>query len=75
MPITDAVILAGGFGTRLRPLTAKTPKPLLSMGGHPFLETLFYRLAEGGVKRVVLSLFHQTAVLKTALPKLRRFGL
>jgi mannose-1-phosphate guanylyltransferase len=75
MPIVDAVILAGGFGTRLRPLTAKTPKPLLSVGGRPFLETLFFRLAQGGVKRVVLSVFHQTGVLKAALPKLRRFGL
>lgn len=74
-PIQDAVILAGGFGTRLRPLTAKTPKPLLSVGGRPFLETLFFRLAQGGVKRAVLSVFHQTAVLKAALPKLRRFGL
>lgn len=75
MPIDDAVILAGGFGTRLRPLTAKTPKPLLSVGGRPFLETLFFRLAQGGVKRVVLSVFHQTAILKAALPRLRRFGL
>jgi mannose-1-phosphate guanylyltransferase len=73
--ITDAIILAGGFGTRLRPLTAKTPKPLLSVGGRPFIESLFYRLAQGGVKRAVLSVFHQTAVIKAALPGLRKFGL
>jgi mannose-1-phosphate guanylyltransferase len=73
--IEDAIILAGGFGTRLRPLTAKTPKPLLAVGGRPFLETLFFRLAQGGVKRAVLSVFHQTDVLKKALPKLRRYGL
>jgi len=75
MPITDAIILAGGFGTRLRPLTARTPKPLLSVGGRPFLETLFARLAQAGVQRVVLSVHHQAQVLRRALPNLRHFGL
>ena len=36
----QAVILAGGMGTRLGPLTADTPKPLLYVGGRPFLERL-----------------------------------
>jgi mannose-1-phosphate guanylyltransferase len=69
------VILAGGFGTRLRPLTTRTPKSLLGLGGRPFLETLFLRLAQGGVERAVLSVHHQAGVLAAALPKLRRFGL
>lgn len=73
--IRDAIILAGGFGTRLRPLTSRTPKPLLPLGGRPFLETLFARLAQGGVKRAVLSAHHHAGVLKSALPGLRRFGL
>lgn len=73
--IQDAIILAGGFGTRLRPLTAKTPKPLLPLGSRPFLETLFARLAAAGVKRAVLSVHHQAPLLKAAVPKLRRFGL
>jgi NDP-sugar pyrophosphorylase family protein len=73
--IKDAVVLAGGFGTRLRPLTQGTPKPLLPLGGRPFLETLFARLAQAGVKRVVLSAQHQAAKMKRALPGLRRFGL
>jgi mannose-1-phosphate guanylyltransferase len=74
-PIRDAIILAGGFGTRLRPLTARTPKPLLPLGNRPFLETLFQRLAAAGIKRAALSAHHQAAVLKAALPKLKRFGL
>lgn len=73
--IKDAVILVGGFGTRLRPLTAKAPKPLLPLGGRPFLETLFARLGQAGVRRAVLSAHHQAAVLRRALPGLRRFGL
>jgi mannose-1-phosphate guanylyltransferase len=75
VPITDAIILAGGFGTRLKPLTDSSPKPLLSVGGRPFLESLFARLAEAGVKRVVLSVHHQAAQIARALPGLRRFNL
>jgi mannose-1-phosphate guanylyltransferase len=75
MPITDAVILAGGFGTRLRPLTTRTPKPLLSVGGRPFLESLFARLAQAGVRRAVLSVHHNAALLRRALPGLRLHGL
>ena len=75
MPIENAIILAGGFGTRLRPLTARTTKALLPVGNRPFLETLFARLAQAGVRRAVLSTHHQAASLSAALPALRRFGL
>ena len=73
--IENAIILAGGFGTRLRPLTLDTPKPLLAVGNRPFLETQFYRLKKAGVKRVTLSVFHQAAQMKAALRKLDSFGL
>lgn len=73
--IEDAIILAGGYGTRLRPLTLERPKPLLPVGNRPFLETQFFRLAEAGVKRVRLSVFHQASRIKSALPKLRKSGL
>jgi len=60
-----AVVLVGGEGTRLRPLTLTTPKPLLPIGNQPFLERQLQWLAEHGVDEVVLSLgylpdaFHQ----------------
>ena len=44
-----AVLMAGGFGTRLRPLTDTVPKPLLSVGGKPLLEILVERLRTAGV--------------------------
>ena len=51
---TDAVILVGGKGTRLRPLTNATPKPMLPVAGAPFLEHLPARIKEAGMKHVVL---------------------
>jgi mannose-1-phosphate guanylyltransferase len=51
-----AVVLVGGFGTRLRPLTYSTPKPMLPIGGRPMIARLIDRLARGGVTEVVLAL-------------------
>ncbi|MEC7396775.1 MAG: sugar phosphate nucleotidyltransferase, partial [Pseudomonadota bacterium] len=50
----QAVILAGGMGTRLGPLTADTPKPLLQVGGRPFVEHLKGELARHGIRRLIL---------------------
>ncbi|HIJ97921.1 TPA: NTP transferase domain-containing protein, partial [archaeon] len=44
----QAVILAGGLGTRLRPLTYETPKPMVNVLGKPFLEHLVGMLKEKG---------------------------
>jgi mannose-1-phosphate guanylyltransferase len=51
-----AVVLVGGFGTRLRPLTLTTPKPMLPVGHVPIIERLVDNLAKGGVKDVTLAL-------------------
>ncbi|MCK2201487.1 sugar phosphate nucleotidyltransferase [Corynebacterium callunae] len=50
----DAVILVGGKGTRLRPLTVNTPKPMLPTAGYPFLSHLLARIQAAGIKHVVL---------------------
>jgi mannose-1-phosphate guanylyltransferase len=52
--VHDAMIVAGGAGTRLRPLTDTTPKPLLPFCGAPFLTGVIRRLAAVGVRRVHL---------------------
>jgi dTDP-glucose pyrophosphorylase len=52
----DAVIMAGGKGTRLRPLTENTPKPLLKVGGKPIIEHTIDRLIKFGIKRVYISI-------------------
>jgi mannose-1-phosphate guanylyltransferase len=51
-----AVVLVGGFGTRLRPLTNTVPKPMLPVGHRPMIARLVDRLARGGVTEVVLAL-------------------
>jgi D-glycero-alpha-D-manno-heptose 1-phosphate guanylyltransferase len=52
----EAVILAGGFGSRLRQVVADVPKPMAPIAGRPFLEFLLGSLANKGFSRVVLSL-------------------
>jgi len=57
-----AVILAGGLGTRLRPLTNKKPKPMLPLGKKPLLEHLIKWIRKNGIKDIVLcvSYLHET---------------
>lgn len=52
--VREAMIVAGGRGTRLRPLTLTTPKPLLPFCGRPFLSGVIRTLASIGVERVLL---------------------
>jgi D,D-heptose 1,7-bisphosphate phosphatase len=52
--IRQAVILCGGFGARLGSLTARSPRPLLPVGGRPFLDVLLFELGRHGVRRVLL---------------------
>ena len=51
----EAVVLVGGKGTRLRPLTIRTPKPMLRAAGVPFLTHLLTRVRDVGVDHVVLA--------------------
>jgi mannose-1-phosphate guanylyltransferase len=51
-----AVVLVGGFGTRLRPLTYSVPKPMLPVGHQPIIQRLIANLARGGVTDVTLAL-------------------
>jgi dTDP-glucose pyrophosphorylase len=51
-----AVIMAGGEGTRLRPLTEKIPKPMVEIGGVPLIERQIKRLAQVGIPRVYVAI-------------------
>lgn len=52
----EAIVLAGGFGTRLREVVSDLPKPMAPIAGQPFLEILLSTLARKGFTRIVLSL-------------------
>ncbi|MFN2470022.1 MAG: sugar phosphate nucleotidyltransferase [Gaiellaceae bacterium] len=54
----DAIVLAAGEGTRLRPLTERWTKPVLPIDGRPVIATLLHELAAGGVERVWLVTGH-----------------
>ncbi|QNN53635.1 nucleotidyltransferase family protein [Nocardioides mesophilus] len=71
----EAVIVAGGFGTRLLPLTARRPKHLLEVGGVPFLEHQIGRLAEAGVEHVVLATSYRADLFEPVLGDGSRWNL
>jgi MurNAc alpha-1-phosphate uridylyltransferase len=52
---THAMLLAAGLGTRMRPLSNETPKPMLPLGGRPLIDHALDRLAEAGVEQVVVN--------------------
>ncbi|MFM8563528.1 MAG: sugar phosphate nucleotidyltransferase [Acidimicrobiia bacterium] len=63
-----AVVLVGGFGTRLRPLTLTTPKPMLPVGHRPIVENLVRMLSAAGVDEVVLGLGFKPEPFVAAFP-------
>ncbi len=72
---TQAVILAGGRGERMRPLTDLRPKPMIEAGGKPFLEHQLLMLREQGFKRVLLLLGYLPAVVRDYFGDGRKWGL
>jgi len=62
-----AMVLAAGLGTRMRPLTEATAKPLLPLGGHSLLDHALDRLAAVGVARVAVNAFWQADRVAAAL--------
>jgi mannose-1-phosphate guanylyltransferase len=60
----EAVLLVGGQGTRLRPLTLTTPKPLLPVGGVPFLTHQLAKLRQAGIGHVVLATSYRAEVFQ-----------
>jgi dTDP-glucose pyrophosphorylase len=60
-----AVVMAGGFGTRLHPLTADTPKPLLPVAGRPILERIIEGLCRHGVCDIWLTVHYQAEQIRS----------
>lgn len=71
----DALILAGGYGTRLRPITFALPKPLLPLAGKPILQYLLENLKSAGLGDVVLSLGYFGEYIESFCGDGAKFGL
>ena len=69
-----AVILAGGLGTRLRPLTFSIPKPLLPIGEKPILEFIFEHLRKFAIKEIILSTGYQSELIRAFCGDGSKFG-
>ncbi|MHC4720166.1 MAG: nucleotidyltransferase family protein [Planctomycetota bacterium] len=62
-PALSAVIMAGGLGTRLRPLTEKVPKPMLPVGDRPLLELIIEQLRQAGIHHVSLTTHYKGDII------------
>jgi mannose-1-phosphate guanylyltransferase len=71
----EAIMLVGGKGTRLRPLTLSAPKPLLPTAGVPFLAHQLSRAAECGITHVVLATSYRAEMFTEAFGSGQDFGL
>ena len=69
-----AVILAGGLGTRLLPLTKNTPKPMLPLGKKPILEHLIEWNKKNGVKSIVLCVSYLRKTIEDYFGDGEKFG-
>jgi NDP-sugar pyrophosphorylase family protein len=71
---TPVVIMAGGLGTRLRPLTENTPKPMIPVGPKPVLETIIENFAEQGFLNIFLCLNYKGEIIREHFGDGRRLG-
>jgi dTDP-glucose pyrophosphorylase len=70
----QAVIMAGGFGTRLRPLTEELPKPMLPIGDRPLMERTIEHLRQAGIQRVNVTTHYQPEKITDHFGDGRAFG-
>jgi NDP-sugar pyrophosphorylase family protein len=71
---TPAVIMAGGEGRRLRPLTESMPKPLVLVGGKPLVEIMIERLRRSGISDITMALHHKSEMIREQLGDGGRLG-
>jgi len=69
-----AIILAGGLGTRLHPLTINTPKPMIPVANRPLMEYIVELLAKHGIRDIIALLFHQPHTIKNHFGDGKEFG-
>jgi NDP-sugar pyrophosphorylase family protein len=74
-PVTKAMVLTAGLGTRLSPITQKLPKPLVSVLNIPNILHVLFLLHRTGIQDVVMNLFHLPEQMESFFKKNRFFGM
>jgi mannose-1-phosphate guanylyltransferase len=72
---TSAILLVGGMGTRLMPLTSKTPKPMLQVAGVPFTEHQIRKAAQAGISEIVLATSYKAELFEPYFGDGKKFGI
>jgi dTDP-glucose pyrophosphorylase len=73
-PPLRAVVMAGGLGKRLRPLTEDVPKPMLPVGGRPLMEHIIGQLCRAGIKQVSITTHYKPEAIVEHFGDGRGFG-
>jgi dTDP-glucose pyrophosphorylase len=68
------ILMAGGLGTRLHPLTKECPKPLLKVGGKPILEIIIESFAEQGFKQIFISVNYKAEMIQDYFAEGEKWG-
>jgi dTDP-glucose pyrophosphorylase/CBS domain-containing protein len=68
------ILMVGGLGTRLRPLTEKTPKPMLKVGNKPILQTIVEKFAEYGYTNIVMCVNYKSHIIQDYFGDGKEFG-
>jgi len=72
--LNKVILMVGGLGTRLKPLTNTTPKPMLHVGGKPILETIISKFASYGFVNIVLCVNYKSNIIKDYFGDGSKFG-
>lgn len=70
----QAVVMAGGFGTRLRPLTANIPKPMTPLLNKPIIEHIIELLKKHDITDIIMILYHQAEIIRDYFKDGKKFG-
>lgn len=72
--LNKVILMVGGLGTRLQPLTENTPKPMLEVGNKPILQTIVEKFAEYGYTNIVMCINYKAHVIKDFFGDGAQFG-
>ena len=72
--LNQAVILAGGLGTRLKPITNKFPKPMVEINGKPFIDYLLNYLSSEGIENVIILSGYKSEIIEDHVGNGKKYG-